>query len=230
MPKRKQSKTPAGRRKAKIPKMVSSRVYNQRVPMAVDVCPDAIVVKLKYATSYRITSALFEKTFRGNGLYDPDQSGVGHQPLGFDQWMAFYAKYRCYASRIKVTILNNNDNSTSPNNNVTCVVLPTISSSAITSDEQGDELMDSKTDDAGKSTGPAEDKLENYMSTSKILGIPDVRYDLSLSGTAAADPVYTWFWKVITNSTEALTAQNTFVNVQIDYTVEFFQKNILAQS
>lgn len=214
-----------------MPKMVSSRVYTQRVPMAVDVCPDAMVVKLKYSTSYRITSALFEKTFRGNGLYDPDQSGVGHQPLGFDQWMAFYTRYRVYASRIKVTILNNNDNSTNPNNNVTCVVLPTLSSLAITSDEQGDELMESKTDDAGKSTGPAEDKLENYMVTAKMFGVPDIRYDNLNSGSDSSDPSYVWFWKVITNSTEgALVNQNTFVNVLIEYTAEFFQRRIIAQS
>jgi hypothetical protein len=26
-------------------------------------------------------------------LFDPDYSGTGHQPLGFDQWSAFYGSY-----------------------------------------------------------------------------------------------------------------------------------------
>lgn len=35
----------------------------------------------------------YRATFRGNGLFDPDQKGAGHQPMGFDQWAAFYQEY-----------------------------------------------------------------------------------------------------------------------------------------
>jgi hypothetical protein len=31
--------------------------------------------------------------WRLNSLFDPDYSGTGHQPLGFDQWAAFYGSY-----------------------------------------------------------------------------------------------------------------------------------------
>lgn len=231
MPKRRQSKTPSGARKSKYSKAMVARSYAARIPTtSVAVCPDAMLVKLKYNTAYRITAALNEKTFRGNGCYDPDQSGVGHQCLGFDQWMAFYARFRVYASRINVTILNNYDNATNPNNNVVTVVLPTISSTGITSDEAAAEMFESKEDAAGKSTGPGEDKLNNYMQTNKMIGVKDIATDLSLSGSASADPVVQWFWKVITNSTEALTTQNTYVNVTIEYTVEFFQRLQLNQS
>lgn len=41
-------------------------------------------------------------TFSCNGMYDPDVSGVGHQPLGFDQWMAMYDHYRVIRSKIQV--------------------------------------------------------------------------------------------------------------------------------
>jgi len=33
------------------------------------------------------------RLFRLNSLYDPNFSGVGHQPLAFDQWAAFYEYY-----------------------------------------------------------------------------------------------------------------------------------------
>lgn len=44
-------------------------------------------------TSYR---------FRANGMYDPDASGTGHQPLGFDELSAVYNHYEVLGSKIVV--------------------------------------------------------------------------------------------------------------------------------
>jgi len=55
------------------------------------------IVKLRYASNTRLTggvSNLRELQFRLNGLFDPDFSLGGHQPMGFDEWSAFYGRYR----------------------------------------------------------------------------------------------------------------------------------------
>lgn len=44
--------------------------------------------------------------FQLNGLYDPDISGVGHQPIGFDQVMTMYDHYTVIGARAKVFIQN----------------------------------------------------------------------------------------------------------------------------
>lgn len=44
--------------------------------------------------------------YSANGLYDPNISGVGHQPVGFDQFMACYVLYTVTKSTIKVTFCN----------------------------------------------------------------------------------------------------------------------------
>lgn len=44
-------------------------------------------------------------SFRANSLYDPDFTGVGHQPIGFDQLMPFYEHYTVIAARIKCTFI-----------------------------------------------------------------------------------------------------------------------------
>ncbi len=46
--------------------------------------------------------------FSTNGMYDPDTTGTGHQPLGFDQWLGtststgLYNHYCVYKSKINV--------------------------------------------------------------------------------------------------------------------------------
>lgn len=45
--------------------------------------------------------------FSANGVYDPDISGTGHQPIGFDQLMLAYEHYSVIRSKITVGFVNN---------------------------------------------------------------------------------------------------------------------------
>jgi len=51
------------------------------------------------------------KVFRANGLYDPYQTGIGHQPRGFDQLMALYANYVVKKATIQVWVRNSSGSS-----------------------------------------------------------------------------------------------------------------------
>lgn len=44
--------------------------------------------------------------FSLNSLYDPNVSGTGSQPVGFDQISAFYGQYRVWRVRVKITFSN----------------------------------------------------------------------------------------------------------------------------
>lgn len=48
------------------------------------------------------TVAIQWHDFAANGMYDPDITGVGHQPMGFDQLAAIYQRYRVNACKITV--------------------------------------------------------------------------------------------------------------------------------
>jgi len=55
--------------------------------------PSNKVVRMRYAQASLVgvsTANAAEAVFRANGVFDPDFTGGGHQPLGFDQWSQFY--------------------------------------------------------------------------------------------------------------------------------------------
>jgi len=41
-------------------------------------------------------------SFRLNSVFDPDYTGIGHQPRGFDQFAALYSEYVVLSSKIKI--------------------------------------------------------------------------------------------------------------------------------
>lgn len=41
------------------------------------------------------------QAFNMNSLFDPDRTGAGDQPVGFDQWAAFYNRYIVYKFKIE---------------------------------------------------------------------------------------------------------------------------------
>jgi hypothetical protein len=53
-------------------------------------------VSLAYVSRHRLTTSTGSvdvQQFRLNSLYDPDLTGAGHQPMGFDQWATYYNHY-----------------------------------------------------------------------------------------------------------------------------------------
>lgn len=65
-------------------------------------------VRLRYAARYGDTldvgnAYIFTQEMRGNSAFDPDYTGVGAQPWGFDNYSGLYNYYRCTSSTLKAT-------------------------------------------------------------------------------------------------------------------------------
>lgn len=78
------------------------------VNMGKQAFPKQLRSTLRYADTFNLvstTGAYAQYLFSANGLYDPNVSGVGHQPRAFDQLMAIYNHYTVVASRITVTLM-----------------------------------------------------------------------------------------------------------------------------
>jgi len=60
----------------------------------------------KYYASFTFTVTLgtaVQQTMNLNSLFDPDRTGVGHQPYGYDQMAALYNRYRVLRTKFKIT-------------------------------------------------------------------------------------------------------------------------------
>jgi len=71
--------------------------------------PPRLVTKLRYADTYNLTSStgsLAKWVLSMNGLYDPDITGSGHQPLYFDTYAAIYNHYSVVSSKLTVSFAN----------------------------------------------------------------------------------------------------------------------------
>ena len=68
--------------------------------------PEKIQIKHRYVENIGFNAAagaLSVQQFRANGMYDPNVTGTGHQPLYFDQLSAIYDHFTVLKSYIKVT-------------------------------------------------------------------------------------------------------------------------------
>lgn len=76
-----------------------------------NVFPNHKMVSLKYCQTVNFTSGIgglagTENIFRLNGMFDPDFTGVGHQPYGHDELATLYRFYRVMGVTVTVDFVN----------------------------------------------------------------------------------------------------------------------------
>lgn len=69
--------------------------------------PTKIITILRYTDHYPQTSTaggIATQVMRMNGPFDPDLTGVGHQPMYYDRYAAIYSSHRVLGSRLTAVI------------------------------------------------------------------------------------------------------------------------------
>lgn len=163
--------------------------------------------------------------FAVNGLYDPNITGVGHQPLGFDQMMLFFANYSVISAKIYVSI-HNSDGTHPMLTGVYITDDSTSSPDPIEIIENGNGVYTLLTEHAlGNDTA----NMELYCNTKQFLG---KKYDeVDSMGSATANPgqmVYFQVWAATQNA--AVDGGNLYATVRIEYLADFLEPQQLAIS
>jgi len=190
------------------------------------VVPDRMLTKMTHHESVNMTvvSVRAVQVYRGNSCFDPDLTGAGHQPLGFDQWSAFYNKYRVTGSKIVVKVASYE--ATEP---LFVLVLPMNDNLSPTTDEAYEyPNVKSKilTGTAAKGTVT----LSSYMSTARMKGIKSIQYSEQYSALVSTNPAQEWYWRVIVGSVDRIGFPAAIMEVSLTYYVEMFDRNNLSAS
>jgi len=219
----------------RVRKSKNSRASRARLPGLI--VPDRAFTKMKYQERFVLDpggGTVSTRSFRGNSVYDPDATGTGIQPTGFDQWSLFYYYFRVYGSKLKCQFISLADNAASQAAVLT--IIPALSQTPIADSE------DAATNPYAKQivrnlVNMSNCTLSNYMGTSKISGVSKsvIKNDDQFVGTTAADgggsnPNEQWWWWLLAESPASSGTSSIQVVVTITYFVEFFGRNFLQTS
>jgi hypothetical protein len=203
--------------------------------------PPAVTVRSKPLFGYRTQRTLLYTTsgaintgagsnaayiFQANGCYDPDITGTGFQPMGFDQMMLLYNHYT--PIRCKCTILANNASTTQ----IVNIGISVMANTTVITDywrlvENGD-LTFHQLGFSGQRSGCC--KLERTIDIAKFEGIDDPTDDPTLRGDVTANPTEGVFFHINMWNPYSVDVVNVQFQVLLEFTVVFQEPRILTRS
>jgi hypothetical protein len=183
---------------------------------------------LRYSDTITLSStsgAVASQVYSTNGLYDPDITGTGHQPAGFDQMMLSYEHYTVTASRLTATY-HNNTNAVYP----TAAVSVNASSTPVTVVNQIIEdgfvvqefLM-------GLGVQGSLKTLKIGCNISKFHGLKNILDNDDYRGAIASNPAEQSYYILQLWDTE-LASSSSAVDVVIEYEAWFTEPRRITQS
>lgn len=190
------------------------------------------VVKLRYSEQVSINPAAGfagDYVFSANSLFDPNVTGTGHQPYGFDQMSAFFNHYCVIGSKCTITAINGNasvpfyiavalrDDATSLSGTLTSTLIeqPSFPKKLIT------PLAGSR------STGTA----RNVYSTKKFFACPNPLDNDDLNPGVGVSPTEQAYFHIICAPyNDSDDVGSTQIQVTIDYIAVFTGPAILPPS
>lgn len=183
---------------------------------------------LRYADTVTLSStsgAVASYVFSCNGLYDPDISGTGHQPAGFDQMMLSYEHYTVLRARMTATFHNN-----TASVNPTAALGLNASSTPITTVTQiiEDGLVTTVRMNGNGVYGCVQ-TLQRSIDIGRFGGVPKLLDDSNYRGSVAGNPTEQSYFMLQLWNTE-LSTSSSAVDIEIEYDAVFTEPRKLSSS
>lgn len=164
--------------------------------------------------------------FSCNGLYDPDISGVGHQPRGFDQLMELYDHYVVIAAKLTWHFGTTN---ASTYDQLACIsVQDDTGTSADMRDNTERAVSIIQAFPAGASGDTK--SLSLGVNPNAFLGRGNPLSDSQLKGSSSANPSEQAFFHCAVAPLQAVDAATVNSYVVIEYTAIFIEPKDVALS
>lgn len=194
-------------------------------------------LKMRYVDSWSTTvgaGAGQSYHYNGNSIFDPFAAAGGHQPYGYDQWLAFYSRYRVYGSKISVSFAVQPTLALQQAANL--YVVPVTNNSVVSFASLREmPRCRGRMYTPQYARGPA--RIKHYASTAQIWGVSKATAatNQEFSADMGADPAAPWYWwvRVQGNSEVAnVFSAGTTLNytVILTYYVVLYDRKWLEQS
>lgn len=198
--------------------------------------PNTGLYKLKYRdTAFTLATTVgsgYQATnlFRGNGMYDPDATGVGVQPYGYDQLLGatspFY-RYRVYAA--KITCYPSITTGSTASLKFIIVPIPSATPSYTGTDDlaqyRGCKLLKMASVQTSQS---ARNKISTFAKTSWFY--PKGADESDNTATYGAVPANQWYFYIMADSTQQASDITTKFDVQITYYCKLLKSDDINES
>lgn len=191
---------------------------------------DKKLVKLKYSDQFQLSVGAaglpVGYVMSLNGLYDPNITGVGHQPRGFDQYMAMFGRYCVIGAKIRAIAINVDDNNAHIVGFVTRFSSSFGAPSLYDLIENGQACYGAVNNSDG---GPAILDMERWVDVGKHLCTPHPLSERDIQGNASANPakqLYVHFFASPLNGEDTNIVR---FNVEIEYSV-ILNENLLPSA
>lgn len=200
-----------------------------RNPSRLGSFPAGIETTFTYCETVAITTTSGVNDYyvwAGNDLFDPNITGGGSQPFGYDQWTAVYNRYRVYGSQCTVEIAPTSSTQTLYTFKLTLVPWNLSAGLASLGEDVVAEMPFAKTKTGTIYTvGSGGNSITSYCSTAKIYGVSNAQVDIDDTYAAlyTASPGKRWAWWVKLNNLtdDGTTSYN--VRVRIKYYAKMWQ-------
>jgi hypothetical protein len=165
--------------------------------------------------------------FVGNGPFDPNSTGAGLQPEGYDEWSTLYDRQRTVGSRC--TIRGITTSQTLAFEELVLAPVPTTIS-VITEINNLKSAKYAKTALCTTNTQPP--TISSQMDSAPIYGKPQMAVDTeeNFSSAIGALPGIVWYWQIAMQPVDQSSSVSLIVYAEVDYDIIFFKRKALAMS
>lgn len=201
----------------------------RRIPRGIPFLNIPKVSKLKYTESVKLISvsgSLGSNIFRLQSIYDPNLSGVGHQPYGHDTMMTMFNHYTVMGAKVSISFTPVDTGTPSA---VGVLVSPTNSIPYTTYDAIKEARQGVQKQLRGGASGTLGMSI-NY-STKKFFNVSNIKDNVSRLGASfGSDPVENSYLFVYQQPLDFTSSVNVYATVSIDYVVMFSEPKLLPTS
>lgn len=207
--------------------------YGKSLVLSKAPIPNKFATKLRYSESVSVNPSVGGipgvYVFNASSCYDPDFTGIGHQPRGFDQWMSMFDHFTVIGSKITVqyAIQGQTDD-----RSLLCGLNLKDGATAYT--DKNDYMEGRNVTSrlvAGGGAGDARTcKLGLTYSPKKFLGISKALANQAIKGSASSNPTENAYFHCWVAPTGTADLDTLALQVVIDYLVVFTEPKNPSQS